>query len=170
MKHFYSSLVACMLLAANLPILAETAGSGFQVSAGTVGKCSITADALAFNENIPTPIIQEWTVTGGIRVLCSPATIYRVALDLGTGNGKTCAARKMTNVAGPSTSTLDYNLYTKTTTASSVFGDGVTCGEDSGERTGTGVTQTIIVYGQIPFHQNPDRGSFSDLVTATMTF
>jgi len=167
MKHFYTSLVACVLLAANLPIQAETAQNTFQVTAGTVGKCSITADALVFSTNIATPITSAEIpkATSKLNVLCSPTTLYSVALDLGQGTGASCTARKMKNIDGVSVGTLDYNLYKD---SGAVFGGGA-CGEDSGPLTGTGVFQTINVNGKI-LPQNPDKGLFKDIITATMTF
>ncbi len=159
-----------MLLAANLPILAETAQNGFQVSAGTVGKCTITTEAIAFG-TLPTPIVNPNDALryGSVHALCSLATKYRVALDLGKGDGATCATRKMKNNDGVSVGTIDYNIYLLGS-GQPVFGDGVLCGQDSGELTGTGAVQAIEYVSKIMTPQNPGAGSFSDLVTATITF
>lgn len=83
---------------------------------------------------------------------------------LGTTVGGTIPARLLTS----GSTTLGYNLYT-TNGRTTVWGDG-TGGSAAVAGTGTGLTQNLTVYGRIAGSQNLAAGSFSDVVTATITF
>ena len=72
----------------------------------------------------------------------------------------------MTNVTTPS-STLNYML---TQDSSHATNWGQTVASDTVPGTGTGVLQTIPVYGLIPAGQNAATGAFADTVTATITY
>jgi len=169
MKHFYSSLVACVLLAANLPIQAATTDNTFSVTAKTVGKCTISANELAFNTAIPTPIEKNWDASNTLTVICSTTTPYSIGLNDGQGNGATCGDRRMTKIGGAPTDTLKYQLHTDAA-RSIIFGKaGSTCPIEV-EGTGSGAEQFITVYGRIPTQSTTVQGSFSDTITATVTF
>jgi len=164
MKHFYSSLVACVLLAANLPILAETTTSGLKITARTVGKCGITSITnLAFKTDIPTPISIIQEAHSVIVIFCSSAVTGLVSLNQGEGSGATCNERRMTQQGG--TGLLKYQLY-RDDTGSTVFGDGATCGATQP----FSYTDLINVYGRLVVPQSPAPGLYSDTITATVTF
>jgi len=170
MKHFYSSLVACVLLAANLPIQAATTDNTFSVTAKTVGKCTISANELAFNTSIPTPIEKNWDASSKLTVICSTTTPYSIGLNDGQGGGATCGDRRMTKIGGLASEILRYQLHTDAahTIIFGKAGVGSTCPIEVGG-TGSGVEQFVTVYGRI-VPQSPVQGSFSDTITATVTF
>ena len=66
------------------------------------------------------------------------------------------------------TATLGYNLYT-TTGDTTVWGDG-TGSTASVAGTGTGSNQTLTVYGKIPTGETSLSGTYSDTITATITY
>jgi spore coat protein U-like protein len=82
-----------------------------------------------------------------------------VALNAGTATGATVTNRSMT---GTSSALLGYALYSDTgrtvnfaTTASI---------------TGSGAAQPITIYGQIPAGEYVAPGSYTDTITATVTY
>lgn len=141
----------------------------FQVTATVVKSCSIdSASTLAFGNYNPissTPLDQ----TSSIVVRCTNGTPYTLALNGGTTTGGTIAGRLMTTGA---VNTLSYQLYTNSG-RTTVWGDG-TLGSSTVTGTGTGVLvaneQTLTVYGRIPINQTSAIGTYSDTITATLTF
>jgi len=142
----------------------------FQVTATVVSGCVIdSASTLAFGTYAPTagaPVDQQSSIV----LRCTSTTPYTLALNGGTTPGGTAASRLMLNVG--TSQTLQYNLYTgagRTT----VFGDG-TGGTSTVTGTGQGASLanqiTVPVYGRIPGGQTVAPGSFSDTITATLTF
>ncbi|HTM63536.1 MAG TPA: spore coat U domain-containing protein [Gammaproteobacteria bacterium] len=124
-------------------------------------KCSVTSNTLSFGAYdvfSSSPL----TSTGSIQVRCSPGTTpYTVSLNNGLYGPIT--QRKMKNTTG--TQTMEYNLYTDAT-YSVVWGDG----------TGGGVVvrsdkpDNLTVYGQIPPQQDIPIGTYTDVITVTVSF
>ena len=94
---------------------------------------------------------------------CTNTTPYTVALNAGTGTGATVAVRKMTSSA----QTLNYSLY-QDNARGTVWGQ--TTGTDTVAGTGNGSAQALTVYGRIPAGQLPTPGSYSDTITATISY
>ncbi len=138
---------------------AATATSTIAVSATVLSFCSLTALPLAFG-TYSTAVVNATTT---LAVACTVGTSYNVGLDLGQGSGATVALRKMTL----NTSELSYALYSD---AARTVPWGNTVGTNTLGGTGTGLTQTITVYGQIPANQIVAPGLYTDTVTATITY
>lgn len=96
---------------------------------------------------------------GHVVVTCDASTSYTIGLSPGSGS---YTARLMTN----SPHQLAYNLYTDAT-QTVVWGDG-SSGTAVVDGTGTDVDHTV--YGSVPAGQNPYVGSYSDIITVTLTF
>jgi spore coat protein U-like protein len=97
--------------------------------------------------------------TGDISVSCDVSTLYSISLNAGGGS---YLARAMAGGGH----TLNYNLNTDVT-RNPVWGDG------SGGTvilSGSGMTANHLVYGRIPARQNAYVGSYSDIITVTLTF
>ena len=138
---------------------AATATSTIAVTATVLSFCSLTALPLAFG-NYSTALVNATTT---LAVLCTVGTTYNVGLDLGQGSGATVSQRKMTY----NTSVLGYGLYAD---AAHSIAWGSTVGSNTQTGTGTGLTQTLTVYGQIPANQVVAPGLYTDTVTATITY
>jgi spore coat protein U-like protein len=142
---------------------AATATTTFAVNATIVGTCTASATALAFGSYSPSSSPQ--TTSNLISITCTNGTAYTIALNGGTTTTGTVAQRLM---AGPSSATLNYNIYTVNTYAT-VWGDGTgTTATQTG--TGNGATQNFTGYGQIAASQYNTAGAYSDSVTATVTY
>jgi spore coat protein U-like protein len=100
-------------------------------------------------------------ITGTVNVNCVSSTSYSISLSSGFG---TYATRTMTS----GTNLLAYNLYLDPTRLT-VWGDG-SAGTGTVSGTGTGATVGSPVYGRIPAGQNAYVGSYTDIVTVTVTF
>ncbi|MGH8865300.1 MAG: Csu type fimbrial protein [Burkholderiales bacterium] len=144
------------------PVLAGTATTTFTVTATVAAACTISATNLAFgtySETAAPPTDGSSTVT----TTCTKAAAYDIGLNAGGGTGATVAARKMTSGAN----LLTYSLFQDAARAV-VWGN--TIGTDTVALVGTGLTVPTTVFGRIPALQNVAVGSYTDTITATVTF
>lgn len=152
-----------LTLAAGSPAAAQTESDTFAVTATVVAACVISANDHDFGDYSSVfPSATDGSST--IEVTCTAGTNFDVALDAGTTPGGSFSARLMTD----GSNTLAYNLYTDSS-RTTIWGDGAgSTATVSGA--GTGSLQTLNVYGRIPAGQSVPVGSYSDTVTATITF
>lgn len=141
--------VSSLLLAVVLAISAQQ---------GWGAQCNVTAQGVSFG-SYDVFSNQHLDSTGNIGVSCDVSATYTIALSPGGGS---YASRTMASGAR----TLNYNLYTDGT-RTSVWGDGT-----GGTATvnGSGTSGNHTVYGRIPAGQNAYVGSYSDVITVTLTF
>lgn len=141
------------------PAAATTTTTTFAVTASVQGTCSVSATALSFGAYTGTALTNSNTIT----VNCTGGTTYNVGLSAGAGGSVT--TRKMTGqYLGGS---LGYALYSN---AGRSVNWGQTVGTDTVAGTGTGVAQSLTVYGQIPTGTAPAADGYSDTITATVTY
>ena len=133
--------------------------------------CSASATGLAFGTYIPsTPTAA--TSTGTITVNCSnlgPKTVsYTIALNAGLNGGGVFTNRRMANGAAR----LSYQIY-RDAARSQIWGDGTggtTVVSAKCTITLTTCSSSNTVYGSIPASQSPTPGSYTDTITATVTY
>ena len=160
-NRFIAACVAAATLTCAAPAsFAATASASLTISASVVASCTVVGSSIAFGAYTQAVVNQ----TGSITVQCTNGTAYNVGLDAGTGTGATVSNRKMSASGG---GTLNYALYRDSARSSNW---GSTIGTDTLTGTGTGLAQTLTVYGQIPAAQTPLAGSYSDTVTVTLTY
>ncbi|EOA05751.1 hypothetical protein HBH1_00486 [Herbaspirillum sp. BH-1] len=160
-NRFVAATVAAVVLASSAPAsFAATASGTLTISASVVAACTVVGSAIAFGAYTQSVVNQSGTIT----VLCTNGTAYNVGLDAGTGTGATVSNRKMSAAGG---GTLNYALYRD---AARTNNWGSTIGTDTATGTGSGLTQTLTVYGQIAAAQTPLAGAYSDTVTVTLTY
>jgi len=122
--------------------------------------CTVSTTGLNFgNYDVFSTLNDDITAT--IDVNCPNGTAYSIWLSSGSG---TFASRTLTAIG----SALAYNLYVDPTRLT-IWGDG-TGGTATVSGTGTGANVETTVYGRIPAGQNVAVGSYSDLITVTVTF
>lgn len=156
-------LVALFLVAFGFAGAAVSQTDDFTVTAEVIDACSMTAGDLDFG-NYTSISGSNVDATSTVDVTCTNGTAYTVVLNAGSTSGGSLSARLMTDT----TNTLQYNLYT-TSARTTIWGDG-SGGTDSVTGTGTGLLQSLTVYGRVPASQNVPVGSYSDLVTAEISF
>jgi spore coat protein U-like protein len=141
---------------------AATATATFSVSATVVKACVISATPLSFGTYDPTtasPVDGTTTVT----VTCTNGTSYNVGLNAGTSAGATVTSRKMTQ----GSNTLNYALYQD---AARTTNWGNTVGTDTVSGTASVSPANLTIYGRVAPAQNVPVGTFSDTITATVTY
>ena len=143
--------------------LAATVTTTFNVTANVVSVCSVTATSLGFGTyNASLGAANDTTST--VSVTCSNGTTYTTALDAGLGSGAAVNNRLMTSGAN----TLGYGLYT-TSARTTIWGDG-NLSTATLPGTGNGSAQSITVFGRVPANQYVTAGSYTDTITATVTY
>ncbi|WP_232343216.1 spore coat U domain-containing protein [Burkholderia pseudomallei] len=134
----------------------------FTASATVVNDCFINATNVAFGS---TGVIQgALTATGTISAQCTNGDAFRIALNGGASGN--VAARAMQRTGGGGA--VNYQLYLDAA-HSTIWGDG-TAGTSTATGTGSGLSQSLTVYGQVPAQTTPAPGTYSDTITATITF
>ncbi|NII09425.1 spore coat protein U domain-containing protein [Oleiagrimonas sp. C23AA] len=145
-------------------VYAATSSTTFTVNATVQSNCTISATNVDFgiyDPNAGSPSDTSSTLS----VLCTNGTPYTVALDAGSNAGSTVANRHMVSENGDQ---LTYDLYTDAS-HTSLWGDG-NSGTDTVSASGSGGSQAITVYAEIPNGQTVPAGSYSDSVTATLNY
>ena len=141
---------------------AATATTTMPVTMTITAGCTVSATSVAFGSQ--SVLASNTAATGTLGVTCTNTTPYNVGLDAGSGAGATIAVRKMT---GPASAIINYGLF-QNAALTTAFGNIV--GTNTVAGTGTGVSQAIIVYGQVPPQSSPAPGSYADVVNVTITF
>ena len=147
-----------LLALASTASFAATNTATFHVNVTVVANCTISASDLNFPDYNGTVTTKS---NASIAITCTNGLKYNVGLNGGGAGSVT--ARLMTD----GTHTLGYSLF------SDSFGGtnwGNTVGTDTVAGTGTGSNAAFTVYGQIPANQYAPTGSYSDTITATITY
>jgi spore coat protein U-like protein len=137
-----------------------TSTSNFNVGATGSSACAISANPLAFGAYSGLLVSSSSTITA----TCTGGTPYNVGLNAGTATGATVTTRSMT---GPAGVLLGYKLFTN---SSHTTNWGNTVGTNTEAGTGTGLAQSLTVYGQIPAGQSANPGAYSDTIIVTLTY
>jgi len=153
-------IAVAALATLSVSAMASTATTTFTVSATIAASCQISASNLGFGAYSGS----QSNVSTTVSVTCTNTTPYNVGLNAGTSTGATVTTRAMT---GPGGATLSYALY-QDSGHSTNWGN--TVGTDTKAGTGNGSAQSLTAYGQIAAGQYPSPGSYSDTITATVTY
>jgi len=159
--YVYGQIAANQYLApGNYTDTISSATTQFTVTAVIQATCLIGASALAFGNY--SGVLKN--VNSTITVTCTNTTAYNIGLNAGTATGATVTNRSMT---GPSATLLPYALFSDTNHTKNW---GNTAGTNWVSGTGNGTPQALTVYGQIPAGKYVRPGSYSDTITATITY
>jgi spore coat protein U-like protein len=131
----------------------------FTVTATVVKDCGVSATKMVFGNY--TGAVNNTTST--VTVTCTNTTTYTVGLSAGLATGATVTTRKMQN----GTYLLPYALYSNSGMTTN-WGNTAATNWVSG--TGSGVAQPLTVYGQIAAGLYVTPGSYTDTITATVTY
>lgn len=137
----------------------DSATTHFILTVVVQSACAISANPLSFGNYSGTVLDVNTTLS----VTCTDTIPYNVGLSAGTATGATVTNRMMT---GPGGALLHYSLYSNSSYSTNW---GNSAGSWVGG-TGTGKSQTLTVYGQIPASQRPTAGNYTDTVIATVTY
>jgi spore coat protein U-like protein len=130
------------------------------VPAARSANCTVSTSGLNFGTYDVFSSLND-DITATITVNCTKSKAYSIALSSGSGS---FASRTMTGTLG----VLTYNLFLNSTHLT-IWGDG-SSGTATFSGTGTGANVGTPVYGRIPARQNVRVGSYSDVITITVSF
>ncbi|TWI67302.1 spore coat protein U-like protein [Pseudoduganella lurida] len=136
----------------------------FDVTMGIIADCTISAAAMNFGAARGV-LATAVNATSNITVTCTNTTPFNLGLDQGTGTGSSGTDRYLTGT-GASPASVKFNLLQ----ASGGAQWGNTQGTDTLGGTGTGVQQTLTVYGEIPAQASPRPDTYKSTITATVYF
>lgn len=157
-----SVAAAASLLVAASAANAATATDTFQSRIVIQAECKIQAtNTLDFGTNGVLDANVDASATFDVQ--CTNTTAYNVGLDAGTTTGGSIATRKMDS----GSATVDYEMYSDSGRTTNW---GETVGTDTVAGTGNGAVQTLTVYGRVPAQTTPAAGTYTDLVTITVTY
>lgn len=156
-------IVAGLFCILTSPVNSQTATTQFNAQITINAECQVNA-ASDLNFGTSGVINEPVQATSEIEVQCTNETPYDIGLNEGTGAGASMATRLMT---GPDAETIAYSLYEDAARAT-VWGD--TIGSDTVTGTGTGSPQTFLVYGEVPVQPTPSAGTYTDVITVTLTY
>ena len=149
--------------------LSATAGAGtatgtFTVQATISSACLVSATTLNFGAYSPASVT-ALTAASTVSVNCTSGSPYTTALNVGSGGGS-FGTRAMLN----GVSSLDFNLY-RDAAYSQVWGDGTgSTFTVAGTGSGLLVSNNITVYGQVPISQDKPVGTYTSLITVTVSY
>ncbi len=154
-----AAAAALVLAPAFVSVHASTVATTFAVNMTIQATCLISAQPLAFGTY--TGLLLNASTT--IAITCTNSTSYSVGLDSGNGPGASVTNRLMT--AG--SNAVPYGLFRDAARASNW---GQTAPTDTVSGVGNGMAQVLTVYGQVAAGRFVAPGTYSDVITATVTY
>ena len=142
---------------------AQTATTQFGVSLTIEAECTITATDMAFGSQAI--VGAAASATSAVTVLCTEGVDYSIGLNAGLGAGATVSARQLT---GPGGELVTYSLFQDA--AFSVVWGNTPDVDTVDAAAATGTPQVITIYGQVPGGQSAPAGTYTDTITATITY
>lgn len=142
-------------------LLTDTASTTFTVTASVPAVCNVTANNLNFGtiESLSSVVDGSTTVSP----VCTNGTAYNVGLNGGLSGATDPTQRKLQK----GSEFILYGLY-RDFARTLPFGD--TIGSNTLTGTGSGVPQSLPIFGRIPVQTMPSSGLYSDTIIVTLTF
>lgn len=132
------------------------------ITATIVKNCTLSATSINFGT---TGLLSTgMSANGSLTATCTLNIPYSIALSAGTVGPINDRGMQISSTAN----IVRYGLY-QDSNYSTPWGDG-TSGTSAYSGTGTGNAQLITVYGYVPVQTSSAPGSYSDTVTATITY
>jgi spore coat protein U-like protein len=141
--------------------LTNTSSASFNVMAKVPTTCRITTSNLNFGS--VGALSANVDASTNLGPVCTNGTPYSVGLDGGLSGAANPTQRKMTNA----TTSIVYGLY-RDAARSQPFGN--TIGSNTAAGTGTGLSQTLTVFGRVAPQTTPAPATYTDTITATLTY
>jgi spore coat protein U-like protein len=129
-----------------------------------VRACRVSVSDLYFGSytsNSTTPVQGQTT----IQLLCAPGTTAEIALDAGASPGGNTSRRNMQQESG--NDRMDYDLF-QDPGRTIHWGD--RSGNDTVEVLTEGEPRIVPIYGEIPGGQRVREGTYSDVITVSVSY
>jgi spore coat protein U-like protein len=154
--YAYSTVGTCATIGSS-----HATSAPFIVTAIDASNCSVNASTLNFGSI--GVLGSAVNATSSITVTCTSALPYTIALDGGLSGATNPTQRVMSQASQQVT----YGLYRDSARAQA-WGDSV--GTNTAAATGSGLAQTLTVYGRVPMQTTPAPGTYSDTVVVTISY
>jgi spore coat protein U-like protein len=154
--YAYSTAGTCATIGSS-----HATSAPFTVTATNGTNCSVNASTLNFGS--VGVLRSALDGTGSITVTCTNALPYTIALDGGLSGATSPTQRVLTNASQQVT----YGLY-RDSSRLQPWGNSV--GTNTAAGTGSGLAQTLTVYGRVPPQNTPVPGTYSDTVVVTISY
>jgi spore coat protein U-like protein len=142
-------------------LLTNTNTTSFNVTATVPTTCTVAANNLNFGTAGTLSANTDASTT--LQPACTSGTPYNIGLNGGLSGATDPTQRKMTKAA----EFVLYGLY-RNSARSLPFGN--TIGTNTLAGTGTGLAQSVTVYGRIPPQAAPSPGTYNDTIVVTLTY
>ncbi len=168
LKKLIVSAIAIGSTIVGTHINAERANSIMNVSVSVKHSCSMNTTSMAFGtyDGVVANASNALEATATVISTCTSGAEALITMNAGASAGSGSAdapVRRMT--AGPG-KYLDYQVYSDAA-RDTVWGNTIPTGV---ALTGTGVPQSLIVYGSIPSAQVVPEGDYSDQIYVTISY
>jgi spore coat protein U domain-containing protein, fimbrial subunit CupE1/2/3/6 len=154
--YAYSTVGSCATIGSS-----HATSAPFAVTATDASNCSVNASTLNFGA--VGVLRSAVNGTSSVTVTCTNALPYTIALDGGLSGATNPTQRVMSQAAQQ----ITYGLYRDSARAQP-WGDSV--GTNTAAGTGSGLAQTLTVYGRVPAQTTPAPGTYSDTVVVTISY
>ena len=171
LSTLYRVIVSAIVLGSIIPGTQSHAGKGtsvLNVSATVKHFCSIGTNPMTFGvyDGVVANASNALEATATVISTCTSGTEALITMNAGASEGSgsdDVPVRRMTSEAG------DYLIYQVYSDVSreTVWGNAVPTGV---ALTGTGLPQTLTVYGSIPSAQMVPEGDYNDQIVVTITY
>jgi spore coat protein U-like protein len=157
-----AGLLVCCFFSV-MPAWSGTDTDTFDVTLTIQAGCEVTSPN---DVDFPPATFLDTAITAQaqFQIRCSNGTVGIISLNGGSDSSVSIDPRTMENGAD----VVNYNLYTAADYMT-IWGDGGPVGSTV-SHTGTGVQDTLTIYGQVPSQTTPPPELYSDTVTITVTF
>ena len=154
--YAYSTIGTCATIGSS-----HATSAPFTVTATDSTNCAVNASTLNFGS---VGVLRSAVdAASSVTVTCTNALPYTIALDGGLSGASNPTQRVMSQAAQH----ITYGLYRDAARAQP-WGDSV--GTNTAAGTGSGLTQTLTVYGRVPAQTTPSPGTYADTVVVTISY
>jgi spore coat protein U-like protein len=162
-------LVTVATVALQSGAFAATATTSFAVTANVVSSCTISAANLAFGNYDPIVVnaVAPLNLSSTVTVACTKGDVVTVGLNAGLHGPQATGTTRAMSSGGATPSYLSYEIF-QNAGLTTVWGN---AGAALYTYTSTGKAPTAIPdFGQIPAGEDQPVASYTDTITATVTF
>jgi spore coat protein U-like protein len=154
--YAYSTVGTCPTIGSS-----HATSASFTVTATDTTNCAVNASTLNFGS---VGVLRSAVdATSSVTVTCTNALPYTIALDGGL-SGATNPIQRVMSQAGQH---ITYGLYRDAARAQP-WGDSI--GTNTATGTGSGLAQTLTVYGRVSAQTTPSPGTYADTVVVTISY
>jgi spore coat protein U-like protein len=154
--YAYSTVGTCATIGSS-----HATSAPFTVTATDTTNCAVSASTLNFGS--VGVLRSSVDASSSVTVTCTNALPYTIALDGGSSGATNPTQRVMSQASQH----ITYGLYRDSARAQP-WGDAV--GTNTAAGSGSGLAQTLTVFGRVPAQTTPTPGTYSDTVVVTISY